>query len=41
MISSNEINWKSKLEYLVPLSMQTNFEDAWDTAIKLLSKMLD
>jgi len=36
-----EINWKNNLEYLVPLSMRTNFEDAWDTTIEFLVKILN
>ena len=35
-----EINWKNNLEYLVPLSMRTNFNDAWDTTIGLLGNLL-
>lgn len=35
-----EVNWKNNLEYLVPLSMQTNFDEAWDTSIGLLNKVL-
>jgi predicted nucleotidyltransferase component of viral defense system len=35
-----EINWKNNLEYLVPVSMRTNFEDAWDITMELLGKVL-
>lgn len=33
-----ETNWKNNLEYLIPGNMRVPFEDAWNTAIKLLEK---
>jgi len=35
-----ETNWNNSLEYLVPHSRRVNFENAWDTTIELLGKML-
>jgi len=33
-----ESNWRNNLEYLVPENAKALFEEAWDTALKLLSR---
>jgi len=35
-----EANWKNNLEYLVPLSMKASFDEAWNTTMELLGKIL-
>ncbi|MFQ5798734.1 MAG: nucleotidyl transferase AbiEii/AbiGii toxin family protein [Bacteroidota bacterium] len=34
-------NWRNNLEYLIPAALKMPFEEAWDTSIRLLRRVLD
>jgi predicted nucleotidyltransferase component of viral defense system len=36
-----ESNWRNNLEYLVPATSKTRFDEAWDAALKLLARVLE